>query len=240
MYPVRFIGMNALSRERFLVESGEYDFHNLFLVAEGSFFLNGETVLPGDVAVFAPHVPFFRRVLTPIRFLSIHFAADATLPCGILRFRDRARVLSTAELLKAAAAAPDAQLLRSHLLADLFAQHAVEALRPLREAAHSPIVSRALAALDADEAPDIATLAHGLGISHSYLIRLFRRELGQTPQGYLIAQRIARARALLCDTALELCEIAQRCGFDNVYYFGNAFKKHTGLSPGKFREIYRI
>ena len=47
MYHVQFIGMNALEREHFLVEFGEYDFYNLFLLTEGSFSFNAETVLPG-------------------------------------------------------------------------------------------------------------------------------------------------------------------------------------------------
>ena len=239
MYHVQFIGMNALEREQFLLESGQYDFYNLFLVTKGSFSFNGETVLPGDVAIFAPHTPFERHVLTPVCFLSIHISTPDPLPCGILHFRDRARVLSTAALMESAASSPTARDTLSHLLTDLFLQYFIESHSQEEATPRSAIVAKAKEVLDAEHTCDIAALSHHLGVSHSYLIRLFRRELGQTPQGYLISKRIALARALLCDTTLTIREIAERCGFDNVYYFGNTFKKHTTLSPGKFREIYR-
>ena len=141
--------------------------------------------------------------------------------------------------MEAAAPSPTARDMLSHLLSDLFLQHFIESHFQKESTPCSAIVAKAKEVLDTGKATDIAALSRRLGVSHSYLIRLFRRELGQTPQGYLIGKRIALARTLLCDTALTIREIAERCGFENVYYFGNTFKKHTTLSPGKFREIYR-
>ncbi|MBQ7032250.1 MAG: AraC family transcriptional regulator [Clostridia bacterium] len=30
-------------------------------------------------------------------------------------------------------------------------------------------------------------------------------------------------------------EIAQKCGFDNAFYFSHVFKKITGVSPADFK-----
>lgn len=33
-------------------------------------------------------------------------------------------------------------------------------------------------------------------------------------------------------------EVASRCGFDDVNYFIRFFKKHTGMTPGKYKKLY--
>lgn len=240
---LRFIGMNDLYRESFLLESGEYDFWNMFVVSEGSFLLGDEVIHPGEVAVFAPRVPFERHVMLPIRFLSIHFALQgavtSAIPCGKLSFRDKQRVLSTAAMMRAVWEKGRESELMQHLFEDIWAQYEIEQKHTEQEKPYHPVVSQALSALSVDSPPEIAALAAQLGVSHAYLIRLFKRFLGQTPQAFVIGRRMERARALLLDTAYSIQEIAQACGFENTYYFSNAFKKHTGLSPTAFRSTYQ-
>ena len=53
---------------------------------------------------------------------------------------------------------------------------------------------------------------------------------------YLRELRIRQARQLMADRRTPLAEVAQRTGYADVYAFGKAFKKVTGLAPGKFRD----
>jgi iron complex transport system substrate-binding protein len=40
----------------------------------------------------------------------------------------------------------------------------------------------------------------------------------------------------LTDPSLSLREAAAATGYDDVYYFSKLFKKHHGISPGRYRK----
>ena len=74
------------------------------------------------------------------------------------------------------------------------------------------------------------------GISVSYLSLLFKKDMGTTFVKYLTGLRLEKAKELLKLTGDRIVEIAEQCGFNDVYYFSHCFKKHTGASPKKYRE----
>ena len=82
----------------------------------------------------------------------------------------------------------------------------------------------------------IKMIADRTGLSASRLTQLFRHETGMTPNTYLEAQRLARAKLLLARTTLSVGMIADEVGFDNAFYFTLRFKRHTGLAPTEFRK----
>ena len=45
-----------------------------------------------------------------------------------------------------------------------------------------------------------------------------------------------KAKELLTNTTLSVQSISEMCGYENVYYFSNTFKKTVGVSPLKFRQ----
>lgn len=77
----------------------------------------------------------------------------------------------------------------------------------------------------------IENLAELLGVSSSYFNRLFVKETGLTPLGYLNHLRIAHAALLLSDTILSVDEVAKKCGFSCGNYFCKVFRKALGYSP---------
>ena len=80
-----------------------------------------------------------------------------------------------------------------------------------------------------------ATCDH-VGISVSYLSLLFRKNTGLTFVKYLTALRMDRARELLKYSGDRIIEIAEKCGYRDVYYFSHSFKKHEGISPKQYRD----
>jgi AraC-like DNA-binding protein len=48
-----------------------------------------------------------------------------------------------------------------------------------------------------------------------------------------------RAKSLLAETSLPISEISVRCGYENLFYFCNAFKKNEGMTPTEFRRGVR-
>ena len=73
------------------------------------------------------------------------------------------------------------------------------------------------------------------GISPSYLSRLFQRESGVCFSAFLTTLRLENAVYLLHHSALQIAEIADRCGFRSSSYFIKIFRRHYGKTPGEFR-----
>jgi AraC-like DNA-binding protein len=71
------------------------------------------------------------------------------------------------------------------------------------------------------------------------LLRLFRDEVGCTPQVYRTARRLAVARKLVREGA-ELAAVAVRCGFTDQSHFTNTFRNWTGMTPGQYRAFVRL
>jgi AraC-like DNA-binding protein len=69
-------------------------------------------------------------------------------------------------------------------------------------------------------------------------LRSFRRDcqqlLGQSPQQWLRARRLAKAEQLLQEQMHSVTELAHATGYDNVSYFIRAFKAQYGLSPKQY------
>lgn len=80
----------------------------------------------------------------------------------------------------------------------------------------------------------LESVAAHLHVSPRTLARTFRRCGGIPFHRRLLALRLERARRLLEEGALPLAEIALSAGFGDAGYFGKVFKKHFGVTPGKF------
>jgi AraC-like DNA-binding protein len=78
--------------------------------------------------------------------------------------------------------------------------------------------------------------ADTIGMSESAFIRLFTKELGAAPQQYLATLRLSRSKEMLIGGNDSLEKIAEVCGFCDKSHFSRQFKKHTGVSPGQYRE----
>jgi AraC-like DNA-binding protein len=78
-------------------------------------------------------------------------------------------------------------------------------------------------------------VADKLGITESYMIRLFRKKLNITPMKYYTRLKVEAAAALLADTPLAIYEIADRLKFYSEYHFSRVFKHYTGSAPSMYR-----
>lgn len=71
-------------------------------------------------------------------------------------------------------------------------------------------------------------------LNKSYLSRRFKEETHCSLQNYIILKRIALAKSLLCNgrSVSEACTLS---GFNDYANFIRCFKKHTQLSPGRYK-----
>ena len=76
-------------------------------------------------------------------------------------------------------------------------------------------------------------LAKMCSMSDTYFRRLFKQRFKVTPLKYINDLKVKYATELLRSGYYTVTEAAEKCGFDNVYYFSLFIKKETGLSPSQ-------
>jgi AraC-like DNA-binding protein len=80
----------------------------------------------------------------------------------------------------------------------------------------------------------VAQLAKPAGLSRSAFFDRFTRLVGLPPMAYLLAWRMAVAKALLRQDDLGLAEVAARVGYGSASSFSTAFSRHVGQPPSRF------
>ena len=118
----------------------------------------------------------------------------------------------------------------AHLLFDKLAEQNVRAESNLLLAAR-----RFIEANISNPDLGLSLVSEELKITPTYFSAFFIREVGIGFNEYITKQRIERAKHLLSETNMRINEVGEECGFRSDSYFGMVFKKHTGMSPGEFR-----
>lgn len=73
-------------------------------------------------------------------------------------------------------------------------------------------------------------------LSPDYLSRIFRRVCGISLIDFIQQERMERAKELLREpNGLPIGEIAEMTGYDSFAHFSKQFRRHTGVSPNKYR-----
>lgn len=85
---------------------------------------------------------------------------------------------------------------------------------------------------------DINELANIMHVHPHYFINKFKETFDISPIRYYNDLRIKKALSLLADIEMPISDIACAIGIKDPYYFSTFFKKRTGLSATKFRELY--
>ncbi len=105
-----------------------------------------------------------------------------------------------------------------------------------RNGADSPVRAlRTALETDLSEAFVLEEYAEQVKRTPEHLIRIFRREFGETPGAYRLRLRLNEAERLLAYSELSVKEIAAALGFVDQYYFSNCFKRRCGEAPSVFR-----
>lgn len=86
----------------------------------------------------------------------------------------------------------------------------------------------------------VEDMANRLNLDRSYFGKIFRENMGQSPQEFLIRYRLSKAAELLKTTDLSIKDISVQVGYPNQLHFSRAFKNVYGLSPRSYRQKTRI
>lgn len=87
------------------------------------------------------------------------------------------------------------------------------------------------------EAIDLKAMAEVAGLSRFHFVRVFKCTTGCSPYQHLIRRRVVRAQTLIAHGELRLADIGRISGFPRPSHFSAFFKRETGLSPTRYRQL---
>lgn len=253
-YPLKIIESRLDSRQQFQMTDGTQPTHALFYLKKGNFTMEidgvKQQISHGDCVIFPDYIHFKRSVSRKITFVYIKFAvtdlsfAHSGLPYGKIEFKDRKRFESTISILEGLLD-DDSKFsanYRNHLLCDILFQAANENTGNFSSKANDierdDLLSKASEYIQSNISGKISTadICRHCSTNASTLNYRFRKVTGKSTGMYICHLRMKKARRLLISTTYSIKEIASKCGYEEVYYFSNAFKKHHGVSPNQYRK----
>jgi len=81
----------------------------------------------------------------------------------------------------------------------------------------------------------IESLSDKACMSKATFYRLFKRELGVSPNDFILAEKMKKAKEMLLRPGIKIAAISYELGFSDANYFIRAFKKIVGITPGAFQ-----
>lgn len=107
-----------------------------------------------------------------------------------------------------------------------------------RAEVHNDAINKAMDYINANYRDNISLekIAENSYISVNQLCRLFNRYCGTTVARYITSKRITEAKKALL-SGRSVTQTALDCGFDDYANFIRVFKKHVGITPGKYNKI---
>lgn len=104
-------------------------------------------------------------------------------------------------------------------------------------ALEDPALGPVLRAVHADPAGRWtgATMAKVAGLSRAAFARRFAAQVGTPPAAYLASLRMDLADAALLRPGTTLAAVAGQVGYGSEFAFSDAFKRHHGVTPGRWR-----
>ncbi len=104
-------------------------------------------------------------------------------------------------------------------------------------ALNDPSIGRAMSAIhkNPESSWGLESLAETAGMSRSAFAARFSELVGETPVKYATKVAMRRAQELLEDPTNSVAELAWRFGYNSEASFHRAFKRVTGVPPGKYR-----
>lgn len=245
----RFVNMPLYRTHR---PSGREDFQLLYLVSGAAeFVVDGvrQRLHAGEAVLYRPNEPqeYQYRLTDHVEVYWVHFtgteAVALTEGLGLggvhtvgedARFRELWDNMIRELRLKR----PLADELVAALLRELLVRMARRNREAQTDRPRSTMIERAVDEIERRfaEPLTVAALAAQYNVEVCWFSRLFRRQMGVSPQQYLMTVRLAKARELLGRTECPVGEVARLVGYDNPLYFSRLFSRVCGCSPREYRK----
>jgi len=85
----------------------------------------------------------------------------------------------------------------------------------------------------------IEEISGHFGYSHDYVAKMFKEQFGITIKQYVINRKLSVAKRLLTTSDLRISKVGEAIGFTDPVLFDKFFKYHAGMTPKKYRSVYK-
>jgi len=72
------------------------------------------------------------------------------------------------------------------------------------------------------------------------MVRRFKAATGEAPLAYIQSLRVEQAKNRLLASKKSIEKISLECGYQDVRFFRELFKRHTDLSPSEYRNKFMM
>ncbi len=201
----------------------------------------------GDLIIIRPFRYHFIKIDAPARYERYNFLFDGERHGveGIELIPEEAEVINLqgnavaedifrrCDLYRQSCDPSTLERLLPHLLSELFYNiHLFPQHFPEQGDSLSPLVSKALQYINDRlcTITDIKEIAEHLFVSESYLFRVFKRELHQTPKKYIMQKRLLLAQKMLFSGERPVT-VSEKCGFSDYTTFYRNYVEAFGHAP---------
>lgn len=211
---------------------------------------HGHGASPAGVTLLPPHVVHDGRPTTARGFRKrVVYLEHDVLPAGLIgravdapRLADDALRRQTSALDRALVRGDDLEAeSRLALVTERLTWHLTGRRAPATGPEPRAVARRARSVLDDDpaDAPGIAALAAGLGVSTAHLVRSFTRSYGIPPHRYLLGRRLDLARRRLL-AGEPPADVARATGFYDQAHLTRHFGRLLATTPGRYARLAQV
>ncbi|WP_010495746.1 response regulator [Paenibacillus elgii] len=87
-----------------------------------------------------------------------------------------------------------------------------------------------------EQSLSLQQVAKFVHLNPNHFSEVFKRETGLNYIEFVTQERMRRAAEILQESQAKISEVASRVGYEDIKYFSQQFKKHTGRTPTEFRQ----
>ena len=127
----------------------------------------------------------------------------------------------------------------------LFLDYLTRSVTPIQTSKRSKLrdfyMKEALTYIESNFQNDISIeeIAAVCGLNRTYFGKIFKEEVGKSPQEFLMNYRMIKATELLKLTNMPVSDVGNAVGYPNPLHFSRAFKTVYGISPRAWRNKNR-
>ncbi len=88
---------------------------------------------------------------------------------------------------------------------------------------------------------NVNSIATEFKINRSYLSQRFKRDIKYSLHEYILMIKILRSLTLLemRENQITIEDLSKKMGFSSTDYFRRVFKQRMGITPGKYKKLYK-
>jgi len=83
----------------------------------------------------------------------------------------------------------------------------------------------------------LESISNTFYVSKGYLCKSFKQQFNETVMDYIMKCRMTKAQELIKRSDMQIKNVANATGYDDITHFYRIFKRYHGITPGRMRKM---